>query len=170
VPASYGPDQIDDLGGWLAAWPAGYRVAVEVRHDGWYTEPGESLLMGLLERYGAGRVLMDVRPLSAGPLPGAEENLQRARDNKPDVPLHPLLRSAFALVRYIGHPDPELNAPLLDVAGRRHARLLFLPLCPDERRSPALCRAFQERLARLADVPPLPWDSFERGMEQQTLF
>jgi uncharacterized protein YecE (DUF72 family) len=177
LPASYDTAQIDDLDRWLAAWPTGYRVAVEVRHDDWYAAPGEADLMQLLEQRGAGRVLMDVRPLSAGPLPGAEENLQRARDNKPDVPLHPLRSSDFTLIRYIGHPDSELNAPLLDEWAARLAAWLadgmqvyFFCHCPDERRSPALCRAFHERLARLADVPSLPWDSFERGMEQRTLF
>src|SRR2546421_206988 len=86
----------------------------------WAAEtPEETALMALLERYGAGRVLMDVRPLQAGPLPGAEESLRRARDRKPDVPLHPLHSSDIALVRYIGHPDPALNEPLLDEwAGR----------------------------------------------------
>jgi uncharacterized protein YecE (DUF72 family) len=177
VPASYGPAQLDDLGGWLAAWPQGYRVAVEVRHNDWYAAPGEGALMRLLEQHRAGRVLMDVRPLSAGPLPGAEENLQRARDNKPDVPLHPLRSADFALVRYIGHPDLALNEPLLDEWAARIAdwlaegtQVYFFMHCPDERRSPALCRAFQQRLARLADVPPLPWDALDRGMEQARLF
>jgi uncharacterized protein YecE (DUF72 family) len=177
VPAGYNPAQLDDLESWLAAWPAGYRVAVEVRNDDWYAAPGEAHLMRLLERYSAGRVLMDVRPLHAGPLPGAEENLQRARDNKPDVPLHPLRSSDVALVRYIGHPDPALNEPLLDEWAARVAEWLkegtqvyFFMHCPDERRSPTLCRAFQQRLARLADVPPLPWDALDRGMEQARLF
>lgn len=177
VPPSYDPTQIDDLDQWLAAWPPGYRVAVEVRHDDWYAAPGEANLTGLLERHGAGRVLMDVRPLSAGPLPGADKDLQRARDNKPDVPLHPLRSGGFTLIRYIGHPNSELNTPLLDEWAERVAAWLaegtevyFFCHCPDERRSPALCRSFHERLARLADVPPLPWDSFDRGMEQRTLF
>jgi uncharacterized protein YecE (DUF72 family) len=177
VPPSYDPSQIDDLDQWLAAWPPGYRVAVEVRHDDWYVASGEGDLMRLLQQHGAGRVLMDVRPLSAGPLPGAEENLQRARDNKPDVPLHPLRSSDVALVRYIGHPDPDLNTPLLEEWAVRVANWLaedtqvfFFCHCPVEQRSPALCRAFHERLARLAEVPPLPWNSFDRGMEQRTLF
>lgn len=177
VPASYDPAQLDDLDRWLAAWPAGYRVAVEVRHDDWYDAPGEADLMRLLEQRGAGRVLMDVRPLSAGPLPGAEENLQRARDNKPDVPLHPLRSADFTLVRYIGHPDPALNAPLLDEWAARVAAWLaegtqvyFFMHCPDERRSPGQCRDFQARLAQLASVPPLPWDSLDQGMQQARLF
>jgi len=177
VPPSYDPAQIDDLDQWLAVWPTGYRVAVEVRHDEWYTAPDEDNLMRLLQQRGAGRVLMDVRPLSAGPLPGAEENMQRARDNKPDVPLHPLRSSDIALVRYIGHPDLDLNTPLLDEWAARVAAWLaegtqvyFFCHCPVEQRSPALCRAVHERLMRQAVVAPLPWDSFDRGMEQRTLF
>jgi hypothetical protein len=46
----------------------------------------------------------------------------------------------------------------------------FFCHCPDERRSPALCREFQRRLERLADVPPLPWDSLDQGFQQATLF
>ena len=42
--------------------------------------------------------------------------------------------------------------------------------CPDERRSPALCRDFQRRLERLADVPPLPWEALGTGLQQVTLF
>jgi uncharacterized protein YecE (DUF72 family) len=121
---------------------------------------------------------MDVRPLSAGPLPGADENLQRARDNKPDVPMRPLRSGDIALVRYIGHPEPALNAPFLDDWAGRVAEWLaegtevyFFCHCPDERRSPALCREFQARLERVADVPPLPWNELgDDTVQQGTLF
>jgi uncharacterized protein YecE (DUF72 family) len=180
LPPGYRADKLDDLERWLEAWPPEHRLAVEVRHPDWYAEPGESALMGLLERHGAGRVLMDVRPLSAGPLPGAEDDLQRARDNKPDVPLHPLRSGGLAMVRYIGHPTPELNEPFLDEWAERLAAWLaegtavyLFMHCPDEARSPALCRAIQARLERLGAVPPLPWDSDETpppAPEQLSLF
>src|SRR5262249_11611414 len=177
LPPGYRADKIADLESWIAAWPKEHRLAVEVRHDDWYEEPAESALMSLLERYNAGKVVMDVRPLGAGPLPGAEENLQRARDNKPDVPMHPLRSRDVALIRYIGHPIAELNAPFLDEWADRVADWLadgthayFFCHCPDERRSPALCRDFQHRLERRADVPSLPWDALESGLEQATLF
>jgi uncharacterized protein YecE (DUF72 family) len=177
LPPGYRADKIADLERWLASWPTECRLAVEVRHTDWYSEPHEAALMELLHRYNAGRVVMDVLPLSAGPLPGAEENLQRARDNKPDVPMHPLRSSDVALIRYIGHPKPELNAPFLDEWAERVAQWLaegtqvyFFCHCPDERRSPALCREFQHRLERLADIPPLPWDALDTGMNQATLF
>jgi uncharacterized protein YecE (DUF72 family) len=177
LPPGYRPDKIADLERWLAAWPHGYRLAVEVRHDDWYAEPHESTLQALLERYGAGRVLMDVRPLDTGPLPGADVDLQAARDRKPDVPLHPLRSAELALIRYIGHPELALNEPLLDEWAARVAAWLaegtavyFFCHCPDERRSPALCRMFQQRLERLADVPALPWDELNQGMQQTSLF
>jgi uncharacterized protein YecE (DUF72 family) len=177
LPPGYRADKIDDLERWLGAWPKERRLAVEVRHEDWYTERGESALMGLLGRYGAGRVVMDVRPLSAGPLPGADVDLQAARDRKPDVPMHPLVSGGIALIRYIGHPTLELNGPLLDEWAERVAQWLskgievyFFCHCPDERRSPALCREFQRRLERLADIPRLPWDELDSGMQQATLF
>jgi len=177
LPPGYRADKVDDLERWLAAWPTEYRLAVEVRHDQWYTEPHETALMNLLHQYDAGRVVMDVRPLNAGPLPGADVDLQAARDRKPDVPMHPLRSSDLALVRYIGHPTAELNGPLLDEWAKRVARWLadgtevyFFCHCPDERRSPELCRDFQHRLERVADVPRLPWDEQDGGMQQATLF
>ena len=177
LPPGYRADKIDDLERWIASWPQNQKLAVEVRHEDWYAEPGETVLMALLDRYGVGRVLMDVRPLNAGPLPGAEIDLQAARDRKPDVPMHPLRSGGLTLIRYIGHPTPELNEPLLDEWAARVAQWLadgteiyFFMHCPDERRSPALCRAFQHRLERLADVPPLPWDGLAPGMHQTALF
>ena len=177
LPPGYRADKIDDVEQWLAAWPGEYRLAVEVRHDDWYTEPQESALMDLLHRYNVGRVVMDVRPLNAGPLPGANVDVQAARDRKPDVPMHPLVSGGIALIRYIGHPTSELNGPLLDDWARRVASWLnegtevyFFCHCPDERRSPALCREFQLRLERLAGVPPLPWDELDHGLQQATLF
>jgi uncharacterized protein YecE (DUF72 family) len=177
LPPGYRADKIADLERWLAGWPAPRQLAVEVRHNDWYAEPHESALMALLDRHGAGRVVMDVRPLDAGPLPGADIDLQAARDRKPNVPMHPLRTAGPTLIRYIGHPDLPLNEPLLDEWAARLARWLaegdevyFFCHCPDERRSPALCRMLQHRLERLADVPALPWDALDAGMQQATLF
>lgn len=177
LPPGYRADKLGDLEQWLASWPTEYRLAVEVRHEDWYAEPHESALINLLHQYDTGRVVMDVRPLSAGPLPGADVDLQAARDRKPDVPMHPLRSSEIALVRYIGHPTAELNGPLLDEWAKRVAKWLadgtevfFFCHCPDERQSPGLCRDFQRRLERVADVPPLPWDEQGGGMQQATLF
>lgn len=177
LPPAYSPHQMDDLAAWLTAWNPTYRLAVEVRHPDWYAPHEEAALMALLERYGIGRVLMDVRPLDLGPLPGAEEDLCRARDNKPDVPLHPLRSASFTLVRYIGHPDVARNDPLLDEWATRvrawiaeGTTVFFFMHCPVERESPLLCRALQRRLDGTPGVPPLPWDSAIDKGDQLTLF
>ncbi|ABU58327.1 DUF72 domain-containing protein [Roseiflexus castenholzii] len=177
LPPGYSPHQMNDLASWLSAWNPAYRLAVEVRHPEWYAPQGEAALMALLEEHGIGRVLMDVRPLDLGPLPGAEEDLRRARDNKPDVPLHPLRSASFALVRYIGHPDVARNDPLIDEwAARVRAwiaegtMVFFFMHCPVERESPLLCRALQRRLDGTPGVPPLPWESARDDSEQLTLF
>lgn len=161
LPPGYGPAQLGDLGRWLAAWPAGRPVAVEVRHPDWYAPPGEAALMELLARHGAGRVVMDVRPIRQGGAGGAL--LDDARERKPDVPLRPLRSADLALVRYIGHPDPAVNEPYLDEWAARLAawlaegtRVYLFMHCPDEGLSPALCRAIQARLEALGAAPPLP--------------
>lgn len=176
LPPGYGPAQRGDLERWLAAWPAAYALSVEVRHPDWYTPPAEAALMDLLDRYGVGRVLMDVRPIRQG-APVADDLLAAARERKPDVPLHPLYSGNLALLRYIGHPDPAANDQWLDEWVERLAAWLGAGVsvycfmhCPDERRSPALCRALQRRLERRAAIPPLPWDALDSGLTQTMLF
>jgi uncharacterized protein YecE (DUF72 family) len=178
LPPSYHPRQIEDLAAWLTAWPPEIPLAVELRHIDWYDPINEDTIMQLLTAYGVGRVVMDVRPLDLGPLPGAEEDLKRARDNKPDVPMHPLRSAPFAMVRYIGHPDIERNGPLLDEWADRivdwiaeGTTVYFFLHCPVEARSPSICRELQRRLNGRPGIPELPWDTLEGGqLEQATLF
>jgi uncharacterized protein YecE (DUF72 family) len=167
LPPSYSPAQRGDLARWLAAWPAEQRIAVEVRHPDWYAPAGEGPLMELLEQQRAGRVVMDVRPIRQPGEPDVEL-LAGARDRKPDVPMHALHSGGMAFVRYIGHPEAARNAAWLDEWAPRIAGWLaagnhvycFMH-CPDETRSPGLCRAMQRRLEALGAVPPLPWDAAE---------
>jgi uncharacterized protein YecE (DUF72 family) len=179
LPPGYGPAQRGDLARWLEAWPAERPVAVEVRHPDWYTAPGEAALMELLERRGAGRVVMDVRPIREGGEGG--RLLDDARERKPDVPLRPLrVPGAPALVRYIGHTDPAQNEVYLDEWADRLAAWLgegtevyLFMHCPDEALAPALCRAIQGLLEARGAAPPLPWQPDEpppAPPEQLSLF
>lgn len=176
LPPGYGPGRQADLAQWLAAWPAAFRLAVEVRHRGWYGPPAEAALMELLAANSAGRVLMDVRPIRRAAEPQAAELLSAARERKPDVPLHPLRSADIALVRYIGDPDLDRNEAFLAEWATRIAdwlatgtQVYFFMHCPDERLSPALCRMFQQQLAASAPIPPLPWDATGGTAEQLTL-
>lgn len=144
LPPRFAPRHLPQLAAWLAAWPRSQRVAVEVRHPDWYREPARAALRELLDRHGAGHCIMDVRPLTAAPLPGQEHDLDTARDHKPDLPLDAWVSGNLALVRYISHPDTPVNQPYLTEWAaqlqqwhRAGVDVFFFVHCPDEDRSPA---------------------------------
>ena len=79
--------------------------------------------------------------------------------------------------RYIGNPELELNAPFLEEWSERISAWLregttvyWFMHCPEESRSPRLCRTFQRQLAALGAVPPLPWVDDEPPIQQISLF
>ncbi|MBU6334501.1 MAG: DUF72 domain-containing protein [Chloroflexi bacterium] len=158
LPPGFAPARLAELARWLARWPATMPLAVEVRHLDWFAEPASAALDALLADHRVARVTMDVRPLMLGDLPGAEEDLHRARDRKPDVPCVPAAVGGAAFVRYIGHPDVPRNAALLDGwAGRitawRRAGIdvdIFAH-CPVERSSPQIAAALAARLGHAPD-------------------
>lgn len=185
LPPRYSPKFINDLRAFLKAWPRDLKLAVEVRHLDWFGEHhGE--LNALLREHDAARVLIDTRPIRE--MPEAEigrgsvymrmvERLEQTRERKPDVPLLPERTASFALVRYIGHPRIDLNAPLLDEWADRFAGWLSEGAdvyafchCPDEIRSPLICRELHRRVAARARIDPLPWDEQEHTLEQGRLF
>ena len=178
LPPGYGPRLLGDLGAFLAAWPADAQLTVEVRHPAFFQPAGANALNELLERHGVGRALMDVRALKRGELPGADVNLDVARDRKPDVPLQPVLTAPFSLVRYIGHPDLALNDDLLDDWAERSEAwlaqgvdLFFCCHCPDDTFAPDICDLLRARLATrgIADGTAALQPGDE-ALEQQSLF
>jgi len=70
LPPRYSPKLINDLQKFLAAWPRELKLAVEVRHLDWFSEPHHSTLNTLLRENDAARVLIDTRPIRD--LPGAD--------------------------------------------------------------------------------------------------
>lgn len=176
LPPGFGLRRIEELERWLAAWPTQYQVSVEVRHPDWYTTSGETQLIELLHRYQVGHCLMDVRPLDLGDLPGAEVDMQRARDHKPQVPMRPWVTGNMVLVRYISHPDQARNQALWVEWAQRIAEWLqqgvqvdFFMHCPVEQQSPDNARVFYRQLQRLVSLPDLPWEAHQTP-EQGQLF
>lgn len=152
LPPAYGPARLADLERFLAGWPPDVALALEVRHPDWYLPVGEVPLMELLARYRIGRVIMDVRPIR-DPAEPTSTLLADARERKPDVPLRPLRGGGPTLVRYIGHPDLARNEPFLAEWATRIAewattdpQIYLFMHCPDESRSPTLCRQIAARL------------------------
>jgi uncharacterized protein YecE (DUF72 family) len=84
LPPDFGPERTELLGAWLDLVPRSTPLAVELRHPGFFTSPGERrLLFEILRRRGATAVITD----SLG---------------RPDV-LHQTLTSGRAFVRFAGN-------------------------------------------------------------------
>jgi uncharacterized protein YecE (DUF72 family) len=119
LPPSYSPAFLEDLDSFLAAWPRQQKLAVEVRHTGWFEPPNHGNLNALLSNYSAARVAIDTRPirnlLGDSLLQGSVyQRLLEARQRKPDLPIIPELTTDFVFLRYIGHPQLEQNLAILD--------------------------------------------------------
>ncbi len=175
LPPSFAPAHLPQLQRFLDFWPSDLRLAVEVRHPGFYTAQHTALLNTLLGQYNAGRVIMDTRPLRMGA--SEEQEVHTARERKPDLPVQMAITTDFAFVRYIGHPEMEINEPLLDAWAQQLARwfkqgatLYVFCHCPFEVHSPALCAELYRRVQALVPLPPLPWQPAPAITQSQMLF
>ncbi len=175
LPPSYSPANFDDLAGFLEGWAiARSPLAVEVRHPDWFKEPHASRLNGLLEDLNIGRVLLDTRPIYNAP----DDPQIGSERRKPNLPLHPIVTAPFSLIRFISHPDREINQVYLEewvkIVDRwlsQGTTVYFFVHCPIEARSPQTARHFQHLLQQQnRSVPPLPWDSLEQTPTQLDLF
>jgi uncharacterized protein YecE (DUF72 family) len=175
LPPRYSPKLTYDLQKFLEAWPHEVPLAVEVRHLDWFNEPYHAALNAMLQTHDMGRVIIDTRPIRT--LSGAridpgtmQVRVEAAQERKPDVPVLPVRTASFAFVRYIGHPDVEANAPLLDGWAEQMATWLkegasVYAFChsPDQTYAPPICRELYERIAARVPLDPLPWDDADRA-------
>ncbi len=183
LPPRFSPKLIGDLEAFLSAWAGDVRLAVEVRHLDWFDSPHDEALDALLAERNMARVTIDTRPIRSlqgdAILAGSTyESLLEARENKPDVPVAPKRTSDFVFVRYIGHPDLEINRPFQEEWGSYFAGQLktgadVFAFChsPDNLVAPYLCRELHRLVARDVNIPSLPWDDAEEGtFKQDKLF
>lgn len=183
LPPRYSPRLIGDLSTFLSSWGGEVDLAVEVRHPDWFVSPHDEALNQLLSDRNMARVTIDTRPIRdlAGDkvLTGsAYESLLEARERKPDVPVIPKRTADFIFVRYIGHPQIEINRPLLEAWGKYFASAMksgadVFMFChsPDNIAAPDLCRELHRQVRRHVSVPPLPWDELQpHEPEQPSLF
>jgi uncharacterized protein YecE (DUF72 family) len=177
LPPSFGPDHLPQLQAFLNFWPQTPRLAVEVRHPAFFSEPHASALDNLLQMHQVGRVLMDTRPIRIGT--AEERQILQARERKPDLPVVTVVASDFAFVRYIGHPRMEVNEPFLDTWAqqmtlwlRQGMTIFAFCHCPFEVHSPSICLELYRRVQALISLPALPWqkESTDSEPEQPTLF
>jgi uncharacterized protein YecE (DUF72 family) len=179
LPPRFSPSLLADLQTFLSRWPADVRLAVEVRHLEWFEPPHDGTLDALLADLKMARVTIDTRPIRSlqgdAVLAGsAYESLLEARQNKPDVPVVPKRTTDFVFVRYIGHPEMEVDRPFLEEWGgyfaeqiKSGAQVYAFCHSPDNMIAPSLCRELHGRVARDVAIPPLPWDPLAREVPQQ---
>lgn len=183
LPPRYSPNLLADLEAFLSAWASDVRLAVEVRHLDWFDSRHDEALDELLTEHNMARVTIDTRPIRS--LQGDRmlagltyESLLEARERKPDLPVVPKRTSDFVFVRYIGHPDMEINRPFIEEWGsyfseqvKSSADVFMFCHSPDNMIAPYLCRELHQRVARDVDIPPLPWDEIRHDIpEQPSLF
>jgi uncharacterized protein YecE (DUF72 family) len=169
--AGFGPNNIEVLRAYLKALPKHLRVALEVRHTGWFSPKHSAALTALLAETNAARIAFDSRPIYAS----KAEAAVLAQEKKPQVPLVTELAAGqtFALVRYISSPIREENDAYLDEWAPRIAAWLaegrqvyFFAHCPVEELSPDVARALYHRVAALHPLPALGWDTLDSTSTQ----
>jgi uncharacterized protein YecE (DUF72 family) len=183
LPPNYSPRMFDDLKAFLDAWPLEAQLGVEVRHHDWFEAEQHHRLNELLAHYQAARVLIDTRPIRKLErdklLEGSVyQALLQARHQKPDVPILPERTAGFIFLRYIGHPQMEVNQPFigewveyLAAQLREGAEAYVFCHTPDNVNAPLICREIHLRLSEILPVPPLPWDQTGGDtLEQGRLF
>lgn len=173
LPPGFAPEHLSQLGAFLDFWPRDLRLAVEVRHPTFFSEPHTSALNALLRQYNVARVIMDSRPIRIGST--EEKQVLQARERKPNLPVELTLTADLAFVRYIGHPRMEVNEPLLDRWAQQLRQWLQQGItlyifchCPFEIHSPEICYTLYQRVRALVPLPSLPWQ-YEQ-FEQARLF
>ena len=170
LPATIGPDQVDDLHALFDRLPSQQRAVIEVRDPRFFEEP--ALLEPLIEKYRLGRVVLDSRPLFKGDL--AHPDVQEARHAKPDLPVLPEVYNDLEFIRLILHPDLPSNAPYLQewsarvAASVRDGKASYMMIhCPNNLHCPPLAEQFHDRLRAEDDmevVPALaPWPVPQQG-------
>ena len=169
-PATLHPDDMEKFHPVFSRLSESHRFVIEVRHLSFFDEPG--LLEPVLERYGAGRAILDARPLFEGDRGHPE--LLAALHEKPDVPVLAETYNGLTLVRLILHPDIVSNRAYIDEWSSRVAEYLgqgvttyMMIHCPNNLHCPPLALDFHESLRREAPdfgfTALAPWPIPQQG-------
>ncbi|MEO0438706.1 MAG: DUF72 domain-containing protein [Pseudomonadota bacterium] len=156
-PASLGPEDLARLDRLFAALPQQYSYVLELRHQQFFQQP--ELAEPLLERYCAGRVMFDSRPIYQGD--GNHPEVLAARHKKPDVPLLDTVYNDLVYARVVLHPDRSQNAQWVsewldrcECYLRAGYLVYFMMHCPNNQHCPTFAEEFHAALKNR--VPELP--------------
>ena len=158
-PATLGPPELQTFTPVFSELKSASSFVIEVRHPAFFSKP--ELLEPTLERFGAGRAILDSRPLYEGDRRHPE--VLDALHEKPDVPVLPDVYNGIALVRLILHPDIVSNRRYIEEWAKWVATCLTQDVttymmihCPNNLHCPPLAQEFHEDLGRQASVSELP--------------
>ncbi len=165
-PSTVTPTDLLRVGALLQSLPDYLRCAIEVRHPDFFSQP--ETLEPLLEKYNAGRVMMDTRPVFQGDRNHPE--VLAALHKKPDLPVPGKVYNGLMMVRLLLHPDLVSNDNYIEQWVQRTATALlagcqcFMMIhCPNNQHCPALALQFHERLRHVLhskdsniNLPALP--------------
>lgn len=113
MPPSFGPDRIEVLDYFLRSLPADFHYAVELRHRDFYKYKDTSQRVNdLLGLRGAERIMMDTRPMRRGD--PSDPDVQRALHKKPDLPVEAVALGPHPILRFVCHPNDEVNVPWME--------------------------------------------------------
>jgi uncharacterized protein YecE (DUF72 family) len=180
LPPSYAPNNFADLEKFLTALrldnaQTAPKFALEVRHSNWFQQPHQDRLNALLTDLEIGRVLLDSRPIYT--LPSGASPVKQER-RKPNLPLQPVITAPHTLIRFISHPQADLNFQFwlewqnyLSQWLNAGIQVYFFMHCPIEERSPHHAQALQNMLEKSGlPIPPLPWQNLTVPPQQLSLF
>lgn len=178
LPPAFAPQHLDRLERLLATLPSDLCFAVEVRHREFYDhDDTRRRLDDLLAHFACERVIMDTRALRSGP--AGHPDVAQARFKKPDLPVAPVALGRRPLLRFISHPEDDVNTPWLGlwagaVAGwiREGRRPYVFVHCPNDRHSPGTARRFHGILSEILakdsrDLSPMPEWPGEEPVEEK---
>ncbi len=165
LPATVGPEHLQDLERLIERCPRSFRYVIEVRHKAFFSEPER--LEALIDEFNLGRVMLDSRPIYEGDRSHAE--VLDALHEKPDVPVLDTVYNGVAFVRLILHPDIHSNPPWIEWWAKRVASYLdaghqvFMMIhCPNNQHCPLLAETFHQTLRGMSPdvsvsaLPPYP--------------
>ena len=178
-PRALSPAEADVLWRFLPRLPKDFTYAVELRHPDFFRDNlAVAALDEKLKETRCGRVIMDTRAMRSGK--ASDDYIQEALRRKPDLPVHPGCAGGPPIIRFVGHPDAEVNQPFLH-EWVRHLETwtqqglfpYFFVHCPNNVDAPPLARRFHSLLSAevdLGELPPWPSESESSAGSQLELF
>jgi uncharacterized protein YecE (DUF72 family) len=172
LPASFGPQRLAELVGFIDPWSAG-ELAVEVRHPAFFAKGEEERALNrLLHERGIERICLDSRSLFS--CTSSAPAVLHAQAKKPRLPTRPTAFSQAPQLRFIGHPELLANDPFMlpwldKVAAwieEGRTPYVFLHTADNRLAAPLAQRFHQQLMQRLPGLAALPQIHHEPESEQ----